>query len=69
MTYKELYHAIKSNYGWKETTFKKYVYDCLGKSENDEFTEADYTNIISNYYSSKGYNGHGSKGLTDVKWR
>ena len=69
LSYKQLYSAIKSNYGWKEKTFHKYVTEVLGKSENDIFSDDDYTNIIQNYYTSKGYNGHGKKGLTDCKWR
>lgn len=68
MTAKQLYAAFKSNYGWKEKKFLDYI-ESLGKTIDDEFTDDDYTNAIRNNYTSKGFNGHGLKGLTDVKWK
>ena len=68
MTYKQLHFALKSNYGWSEERMLEYI-DSIGKTVDDIFTDDDYTNAIKNYYTSKGFNGHGKSGLTDVKWR
>lgn len=68
MTYAQLRAAFKANYGWGEKRILSYI-ESIGKTVDDTFTDEDYTNAINNYYTSKGFNGHGRSGLTDVKWR